>query len=162
MRSALAHQVRRPESAFGTSRNCGGFGRETLIRIAAVFGSGAKTIAEPAQRESGGLRHAHDVPAAGNGVAESVKAAFRIERRTIGGGKNHAGSSDGGADDSSARDAHTYSARSLIAGTGDDRCSCAETSCVCSSGGKLAADFLRFEEPRKKFYVDACFVEEFV
>ena len=36
------------------------------------------------------------------------------ERRTIGGGKNHAGSSDGGADDSGARDAHTYSAGSLI------------------------------------------------
>jgi hypothetical protein len=66
-------------------------------------------------------------------MTESVQAAFGIERRAIGGGKNYAGSSDGGAYDSGARDAHTNGTGSLIAGTGDDRSSCAETGCICAS-----------------------------
>src|SRR5580704_18190620 len=102
MRRAFSHQVRRPECALGTGWNCGCLGGHALVGIAAIIGSRTEAIAEPAQRKSGGLRYAHHVPAAGDGVTESVQAAFRIEGRLIGGRKNYAGSSDGGTDDSGA------------------------------------------------------------
>ena len=161
MRSALAHQVRRPERAFGAGWNGGGFVGHAFIGIATVIGSGAKAIAEPAQRKSGGLRHSHNVPAAGDGVTESVQAAFGIERRTIRGGKNHAGSSDGGADHSGARDAHADGSSSLIACAGNHRSSRAKTSCICASLRKLSANILRFEKFWEQLHVNASFGEDF-
>ncbi len=109
MRSALAHQIRCPEQAFG-ARWCGrSFFGEKFVRITVAVGRGsgveAESVAEPAKRKPSGLRDAHNVPAAGNGVTKGVQAAARVERGTIRGGENDAGSADGGADGSSANDA---------------------------------------------------------
>src|SRR4029077_10596201 len=161
VRSALAHQVGRPENAFGACWNRGGFCGEAFIRIAAVVGACAKTIAEPAEREACGFSHPHDVPTAGDGVTESVEAASGIERGAICSGKNHAGSSDGGADDSGACNSHANRTGSLIACACHNRCSCVKTAYVCSRFRKLAANFLRFVKFWKVLYVDACFGEHF-
>ena len=161
MRRALAHEVRRPEGAFGACRHGSGFGGEAFIGVAAVIWTSAKAIAEPAEREACGLRDTHDVPASGDGMAEGVQAAFGIERRAVCCGKNDTGSPDSRADDSSARDAHADRTGSLIAGTSDDWSSSAKTCGVCTRVGELAANFLRFVKFWKKFYVDACFAENF-
>lgn len=161
VRRALSHEIGSPERAFGSSRNSCSFGGHAFIRIAAVVGAGAKTIAKPAERQAGGLRYTHDVPAAGNGVAKRVQAAFGIERRTICCGENHAGSSNRGADDSRARDAHADGPGSLIACSGDDCSPCAQPSCRCSCRREFAANFLRFVKLGEKLHVDAGFVEDF-
>src|SRR5262249_32585427 len=78
---ALTHEIGSPEQAVRSGRSRGGFGGEDVIGIGAGLCGEIRRelIAKPAQRESCRLRDAHDVPASGNGVAEGVKAASRIE-----------------------------------------------------------------------------------
>src|SRR5580704_16353556 len=146
MRSALAHQVRRPESALGASWNCRGFSGHAFVGIAAVVFAGAKAITEPTQRQSSGLCYAHNVPAAGYGMAESMQAAFGVKRRAISSSKNYSGCADGGADDSGARDAHADRPCSLIASSGDQRRTCTEAGCDCANLRNSSANLLGFEE----------------
>src|SRR2546429_130785 len=114
MWGALAHQIGCPQEAVGTGGDFGGFGSELVVGFADAARVCRKSVAEPAQREAGGLRDAHDVPASGDGVAEGVDAATGIERWTIGGRKNHAGGANGGADRSSGDDAHASGAGGLV------------------------------------------------
>ena len=58
----------------------------------------ADLVAQPAQRQPGRLRHAHDVPSARHGVTERVKPSLGIERRTIGRREDDAGRADRRAD----------------------------------------------------------------
>ncbi len=98
MRGALAHQIRCPQEAVRTGRDFGGFGGEPIVGFAGAAGIYCKSVAEPTQREAGGLGDAHDVPAPGNGMAKRVNAAKRIKSGAIRGRKNNARSADSGAD----------------------------------------------------------------
>src|SRR4029077_19285508 len=98
MRRALAHQIGSPQEAVGTGRDSGGFGGELVVGFAGATGIYCKSVAEPTQREAGGLGDAHDVPAPRNGVAKRVNAAKRIKSGAIRGRKNNARSADSGAD----------------------------------------------------------------
>src|SRR5437660_10028105 len=110
MRRALTHEIGSPQEAVGTGGNFGGFGGELVVSFASAAGICCKGIAEPAQREAGGLRDTHDVPASRDGVAKRVDAAARIECRAICGGKNDAGGADGSADRSRRDDAYACGA----------------------------------------------------
>src|SRR5690348_12951471 len=107
MGSAFAHEIRSPERALAARRRGSSFVGEAVVRIAAIVGARAEAIAEPAQRQTRGLRYTHHVPAAGDRVTEGVQTALGIERRPIGCRKNDAGSSNCCGYESRARGAHT-------------------------------------------------------
>ena len=161
MRCAFAHEIGRPEKTFGSSRNACGFLREAIVGIAAVVFARAELIAEPAERKPGGLRNAHDVPAAGNCVAESVETALRVERGAIRCGENDAGSTDGCADDSCADNAHSHGASGLVACAGNDRRAERQAGSLGAFLGKLAADIGRFVEHGQPFLRNFCAAQNF-
>src|SRR5688572_13682102 len=74
----------------------------------------SEAITEPSQGKTCSLGHAHDVPAPGDGMAESMHTAALIKRRAIRSGKDYAGGADSCADRSGSHDAHAYSACCLI------------------------------------------------
>src|SRR5437879_880567 len=95
----LAHEIWRPQKSLAAGWSLGSLGGKAFIRIAAVVitaigGACAELIAKPAQGKPGSLSYAHDVPAARNRVTKGMKPALGFERRTICGGKDHAGSAD--------------------------------------------------------------------
>ena len=102
MRRPLAHQVRRPEHAVRAGRDARRFIDEAFVcgvcRSIGVSSGRAELIAEPAQRQTGRLRHAHHVPAARDRVTERVDPPLGIERGTIGRGEDDAGRADRRAD----------------------------------------------------------------
>ncbi len=57
----------------------------------------AQFVAEPLQRAAGAEIHAHDVPAAVDGVAEGMHAAQRIDFHFVAVDEHHAGGADRGA-----------------------------------------------------------------
>jgi len=154
MRGALAHEIRRPQEAVGTGRNFGGFGGELVVGFANAAGICSEGIAEPAQGEASGLRDAHNVPASRDGVAKRVDAAMRIERGAIGGGKNDAGSADGGADGSSRDDAHAGSSGGLIACASDNGSADAETCFRGALAGNFPADSGRLVKGWQQAFVE--------
>ena len=95
-------------------------------------------------------------------MTEGVQATLGIERRTISGGKNYAGGSDRGADNSRACDAHAYGSCRLIAGTGNYGSASAKTDCVRVSRRQFAANFLRLKKLWKKFHIDTGLGQNFV
>src|ERR1700731_1460368 len=97
VRSTFAHQIGRPENTIGSGRRSGCFLGELIVRIAVRFREQAKAIAEPAQRQSGRLGYAHDVPSSGDGVAKGVNPPLAIERRSISGAEDYARCADGRA-----------------------------------------------------------------
>ncbi len=50
----------------------------------------AKRVLEPPERQTGGLRDAHDVPAVGHRVTERVDAPERVQRGSVGRREDHA------------------------------------------------------------------------
>ena len=148
MRSAFAHEIRGPEQAIGTGRNSCSFGGEMIVGFRSASGIGSERVAEPAQRKPGRLRHTHDVPAAGNRVAKRVNATAGIERRTIRGGENDAGSANGGANGSGRDDAHADGAGSLIAGPRDDGSAGCEPAFCRASGGNFCTNIRGFVDER--------------
>src|SRR5450755_1286590 len=88
MRSAFAHQVRRPEDSVRTGRSGCSFLTQELVRIPHVCYRipdritvpNTEAIAEPAQREAGRLRHTHHMPSSGDGMAEGMNSPLRIKR----------------------------------------------------------------------------------
>ena len=146
MRRALSHQIRSPERAFRAWLNACGFVGHALVWIAAIAGTRSKAIAEPAQRQSCSLRYAHHVPAIRNGVAEGVQPAPGIERRTIRGGKDHAGGSNRRADYAGSRDADADRARCLVSCAGNDGSAKLQTGGACASFRNAAANVLRLEK----------------
>ena len=62
MRRALAHQVRRPQHAVGAGRHARRLGGQFVVGDA-PSAPATQLVAQPAQRQPGGLRHAHHVPA---------------------------------------------------------------------------------------------------
>ena len=161
MRRALAHQVRSPERAFRAGLHACGFFRHALVRITAIFGAGSEAIAEPAQRQARGLRYAHHVPAIRNGVAECVQPSLGIERGTIGGGKNHAGSTNRRADYAGSGDADAHRACRLVSCTGNDGSANFQPGGFCAGFGNAAANFLRLEKFGQHLRIDAGFAEDF-
>src|SRR6266571_5460796 len=153
MRSALAHQIGCPQEAVGTGGNSGGFFGEAVVGFSRAARIHCECVAEPAQREPRGLRYAHDVPASGNRVAESVHATLGIERGTIRGGKDDAGGADGGADGSGCDDAHAGGASGLVACASHNRSADFQTSFRSASGRKFSADLGRFEQARQESLV---------
>jgi len=59
------------------------------------------------------------VPAIRNGVAEGVQPTLGIERGTVRGGKDYAGSANRCADYAGSRDADAHRARRLVSSTGN-------------------------------------------
>ena len=161
MRSALAHQIGRPERPFRAGRGRGGFGGHAFVGIAAVIRSSAKTIAEPSQRKTGGLRHAHDVPAVGDGVAERVQPALRIECGTIRCSENDAGRADRCANDAGTHNSHSDCACGLIACARYGWRADFEAGGLCAFLGKLSAYLRRFVERGKPFLRDFRAREDF-
>ena len=125
MRRAFSHQVRGPQQAVGAGRDCCSLGGETLVRIAMVScagGSRAKGVAKPAQGKTRRLGHSHDVPAAGNRMAESVQPALGIQGGPVSGREDDSRGSDGRADGAGSSNSHAHRARSLITRAGHDGC----------------------------------------
>src|SRR5438093_1616685 len=154
MRSALAHEIGRPQEAVGTCGNFGGFGCELVVSFLSAAGICCKGIAKPAQREAGGLRDTHDVPASRDGVAKRVDAAARIKCGAISGGKNDAGSANRSADRSGRDDAHARGAGGLVACTGHNGRANAQTCFRGSFAGNFRAHGRRFVEQRQQAFID--------
>ncbi len=161
MRRALSHQVGSPERAFRARLHACGFFGHAFIRIAAIIGTGSKTIAEPAQRQARGLRHAHQMPAIRNGVAEGVQPSLGIERGPIGGGKNHAGGANGCANYTGSRDADAHRARCLVSCTGDDGSAKFQPGRFCASFRNAATNILGLKKFGQHLRIDAGFAEDF-
>ena len=109
-----------PRNAVAAGWSFGGEGHQPLVGGRLVLRAGTDDVAKLAQREACGLGHSHDMPAAGHGVAESVETAKRIADGRIGGGENHAGGADGGADRTGLENSHAHCACTLIACAGND------------------------------------------
>src|SRR5467141_3685897 len=154
MWGALAHQIGCPQKAVGTGGDFGGFGSKLVVGFADAARVCRKSVAEPAQREAGGLRDAHDVPASGDGVAEGVDATAGIERWAIGGGKNDAGRANRGADRSSGDDAHAGGASGLVTCARYNRSTNAKSCFRSPFAGNLSADTRRFVERGQQTFVD--------
>jgi len=154
VRRALTHQIGSPQQTVGTSGNFGGFCCELVVSFANAAGICCEGIAEPAQGEPGRLCNAHDVPASRDGVAKSVDPAMRIERGTIGGGKNDSRRADGGTDGSGRDDAHAGGSGGLVTGTGDDRRTNAQTGFGGSFIGDFPADSGRLVEGWQQAFVE--------
>src|SRR5438876_1706704 len=154
MRSALAHEIGRPQEAVGTCGNFGGFGCELVVSFLSAAGICCKGIAKAAQREAGGLRDTHDVPASRDGVAKRVDAAARIKCGAISGGKNDAGSANRSADRSGRDDAHARGAGGLVACTGHNGRANAQTCFRGSFAGNFRAHGRRFAEQRQQAFID--------
>src|SRR2546425_2426030 len=84
VRRPFAHQIPRPQHAVGARRHARGFGRPIVVGDAAGRDCRGDQIAQPPQRQTGGLRHAHDVPPPRHGVTERVDPPPRIGHRPIG------------------------------------------------------------------------------
>src|SRR6267154_2026607 len=94
------------------------------------------------------------MPPAGNGVAEGVDAAARIERRPISRGKNDAGSADGGADRSGHDDAHAGGTGGLVACASNDGSAGTQTRFRGALAGNFAADIGRLVQGREQAFID--------
>src|SRR5438445_13392237 len=92
MRSALAHEIGRPQEAVGTCGNFGGFRCALVVSFLSAAGICCKGIVKPEKRETGRLRDTHNVPASGDGVEQSVDTADRLKRGASSGVSNAAGS----------------------------------------------------------------------
>src|SRR5467141_999393 len=154
MRRALAHQIGCPQEAIGAGRDFSSFGGKLIVGFADSAGICREGITKPAQREPGGLRYAHDVPASGNGMTEGVDATAGIERGPIGGGKNDAGGANGGANRSSGDDAHAGPAGGLVTCTSYYRSTNAQSCFRSPFRGNLPADTRRFVEGGEQTLVD--------
>ena len=87
-------------------------------------------------------------------MAEGMQTSLGIQRRTISRSKHHAGSSDGCADRSGARDAHAHGARSLISRAGNDRSSSFQTRGLGTCVRNFSADLRRFVQCRQQSNVN--------
>ena len=75
MRSAFAHQIRKPVQSACAGRRSGGFGEQFVIRH-----TRRELFPEPMQTETGPLGHTHDVPLVAHRVTEGMHASLRIVR----------------------------------------------------------------------------------
>src|SRR4029077_17859064 len=123
-----------------SGRDFGGFVGQLVVGFAGPAGICREGIAKPAEREPGGLRHAHDMPASGDGMAESVDATEGIERGAVGGGKNDAGGANRGADRSSGDNAHAGGTGSLVTCTRYNSSTNAQSCFRSPFAGNLSAD----------------------
>ena len=156
VRSTFAHQIGRPENAIRSGRRSGCFLGELIVRIAVRFCEDAEAIAEPAQRQSGRLRYAHDVPSAGDSVAEGVNPPFGIEGRTIGGAEDYARCADGRAHGAGTNDSRADGSSGLVACPDHDGRPGAQSGRLGSAGRYSTADIRRFQQPREQLQVDSC------
>ncbi len=154
MGRALPHQVGGPEEAVRPGRDLGRLLGQPLVGVAPVVAAGAEPVAEPAQAETRGLRHPHDVPAPRHRVAEGVEPPARVERRTVGGGEHHTRGPDGGADDPRGDDAHAGGAGRLVPRPGDHGDARLEPRGQRPGRVHPAAHLLRFVELRQERGVD--------
>lgn len=113
VRRALAKQVGRPHEALAAGGNFFCLRVEGVVILA-----GEERFLEPAQAEAGALGNAHDVPEAGNGVAEGMQAALRVFGGLGSGCEDNTGGADGGGDRAGLENAHADGSCALIAGAG--------------------------------------------
>ena len=101
VRRALAHQIGQIEQAVRADGRLLDLHIHKLVRVYAHQLRGfhfrcAEVVAEPFQRQSRRLHHAHHMPRAGYGTAKGMYTALRVDRQVIGMRKYHAGGTDRG------------------------------------------------------------------
>jgi len=117
--------------------------------------AGEEGLLEPAKAKACGLGDAHDVPAAGDCVAEGVHTAPGVAGRRGGGGKNNAGCPDGGGDGAGLKDAHADGTGALVARAGDDGRAGGEAGEPSGFLADARADLGRFIDSRQPAFGDS-------
>src|SRR5437660_1178207 len=94
------------------------------------------------------------MPAAGNGMAKDVDTTARVKRRPIGGRKDDAGGTDGGANCSGHDDAHAGGTGGLVACASNDGSAGTQTRFRGALAGNFAADIGRLVEGRQQAFIN--------
>ena len=163
--AALAHQVRQEDEAVGANRRL----LSLLIHqdvgigvhfLGSVDLSLAESIAVPLQGQTGSQRAAHHGVGTGNGSAEGVYTALRIDLHLVGVSEHNTGCADGGEGLAFHHNAGTHSSSGIVTSAASNGSASDQTGHLSGFAGDIASHVRAFGQAGHQVIVDVQGIED--